>query len=118
MQKRDREATARKLEAYERLCKELGENPADVALAWLLANPVVTAPIIGPRTVEQLDGALRALEIRLRRTPPSGWTRSSPAPAARGAGGVRLVIRGGLPAAERSHAARRRARSFSMSRSP
>ena len=54
-----------KLEAYEALCQELGEGPADVALAWLLHNPVVTAPIIGPRTVEQLRGNLRALEISL-----------------------------------------------------
>ncbi len=53
------------LEAYEGLCAELGEEPADVALAWLLKNPVVTAPIIGPRTMEQLDGSLRALEIAL-----------------------------------------------------
>jgi aryl-alcohol dehydrogenase-like predicted oxidoreductase len=36
-----------------------------VALAWLLANPVVTAPIIGPRTVEQVDGAMSALDVRL-----------------------------------------------------
>jgi aryl-alcohol dehydrogenase-like predicted oxidoreductase len=54
-----------KLERYEAFCKELGEKPADVALGWLLANPVVTAPIIGPRTLEQLDGSLRALEITL-----------------------------------------------------
>jgi aryl-alcohol dehydrogenase-like predicted oxidoreductase len=54
-----------KLERWEALCKDLGEQPADVALAWLLNNPVVTAPIIGPRTLEQLDGSLRALEIRL-----------------------------------------------------
>lgn len=53
------------LEAYEQLCKELDETPADVALAWLLHNPVVTAPIIGPRTRDQLNGSLRALEIRL-----------------------------------------------------
>jgi len=53
------------LEAYEALCQELGEEPADIALAWLLHNPVVTAPIIGPRTVEQLNGNLRALEIAL-----------------------------------------------------
>ncbi|MGQ0668838.1 MAG: aldo/keto reductase [Actinomycetota bacterium] len=52
-----------KLEAYEKLCAELGEKPADVALAWLLTNPIVTAPIIGPRTIEQLDGCLRTLEI-------------------------------------------------------
>ena len=54
-----------KLEKWEGLCKDLGEKPADVALAWLLSNPVVTAPIIGPRTMEQLDGSLRALEIQL-----------------------------------------------------
>jgi aryl-alcohol dehydrogenase-like predicted oxidoreductase len=53
------------LEAYERLCQELGEAPADVALAWLLHNPVVTAPIIGPRTLDQLMGGLRAVEIQL-----------------------------------------------------
>ena len=53
------------LEQYEALCKEMNENPANVALAWLLANPVVTGPIIGPRTMEQLDDSLRALEIGL-----------------------------------------------------
>ncbi|OGO16596.1 MAG: oxidoreductase [Chloroflexi bacterium RBG_13_68_17] len=53
------------LEQYEQLCQELGEKPADVALAWLLHNPIVTAPIIGPRTLEQLQGSLRALEIQL-----------------------------------------------------
>jgi aryl-alcohol dehydrogenase-like predicted oxidoreductase len=53
------------LERWEGFCKELGEKPADVALAWVLANPVVTAPIIGPRTMEQLAGSLRALEIKL-----------------------------------------------------
>lgn len=53
------------LEAYETFCDEMGEKPADVALAWTLANPVVTAPIIGPRTLEQLDGSFRALEIKL-----------------------------------------------------
>jgi aryl-alcohol dehydrogenase-like predicted oxidoreductase len=53
------------LEAYEDLCGELGEEPAHVGLAWLLSRPAVTAPIIGPRTSEQLDGSLRALEIDL-----------------------------------------------------
>ena len=47
-----------KLKHYEALCKELGEPPAAVALAWLLHNPIVSAPIIGPRTVEQLESAL------------------------------------------------------------
>ena len=54
-----------KLEAFGRLCGELGEEPADVALAWLLANPVVTAPIIGPRTRAQLDGVQHALDLTL-----------------------------------------------------
>ena len=53
------------LEKYEALCNELGESPADVALAWLLANPAVTAPIIGPRTLEQLDQSLKAPEMTL-----------------------------------------------------
>jgi aryl-alcohol dehydrogenase-like predicted oxidoreductase len=53
------------IEAYDQLCAEIGERPADVALAWLLHNPVVTAPIIGPRTVEQFTSSLRALEITL-----------------------------------------------------
>ena len=53
------------LEAYESLCAEMGEEPANVGLAWLLHNPVVTAPIIGPRTMEQLEGSLRALQIEL-----------------------------------------------------
>ena len=57
--KRDR------LERWELLCKDLGERPADVALAWLLHQPVVTAPIIGPRTEEQLLGSMRALSITL-----------------------------------------------------
>ena len=53
------------LERYEDLCEELGEEPADVALAWLLAQPAVTAPIVGPRTLEQLTGSLHALEVTL-----------------------------------------------------
>jgi aryl-alcohol dehydrogenase-like predicted oxidoreductase len=53
------------LEQWEKFCAELGREPADVALAWLLANPVVTAPIIGPRTVEQVDGAMGALDVEL-----------------------------------------------------
>ncbi len=59
------ESKRKQLEAYEGFCKELGEYPADVGLAWLLHNPVVTAPIIGPRTMDQLVGSVRATEIRL-----------------------------------------------------
>ena len=53
------------LEQYEALCEDLGYPPGEVALAWLLHNPIVTAPIIGPRTMEQLDSAVRATEIEL-----------------------------------------------------
>ncbi len=52
------------IEAYEAFCDEIEEQPADVALAWLLRQPAVTAPIIGPRTMDQLTGSLRALEIK------------------------------------------------------
>lgn len=54
-----------RLEGYEQLCRQLREQPADVALAWLLHQPAVTAPIIGPRTMEQLNGSMRSLELTL-----------------------------------------------------
>ncbi len=54
-----------KIEQWEAFCDDAGEQPADIALAWVLSNPAVTAPILGPRTVAQLDGSLRALEIEL-----------------------------------------------------
>lgn len=53
------------LERYEALCEKIGASPGEVGLAWVLANPAVTAPIIGPRTVEQLDSALRTVELTL-----------------------------------------------------
>ena len=53
------------LEAFEALCEKLGHAPGDVALAWLAARPGVTAPIVGPRTLGQLEASLAALEIRL-----------------------------------------------------
>ena len=52
-----------RLESFENLCRDLRESPAVIALAWLLLNPVVTAPIIGPRTIDQLNSAVRATEI-------------------------------------------------------
>ncbi len=58
-------AQRKQLEDYEALCRDLGEAPATVALAWLLHNPVVTAPIVGPRTIEHLESAMRALEVTL-----------------------------------------------------
>ncbi len=56
----------RKLDAYEKLCAELGEQPANVALAWLLHQKGVTSPILGPRTLEQLNGSMRALTLTLK----------------------------------------------------
>ncbi|MEV4661212.1 aldo/keto reductase [Micromonospora echinofusca] len=53
------------IEAYEKLCGDLGHDPADVALGWLLSRPGVTAPIIGPRTTGQLDRSLGALTVDL-----------------------------------------------------
>ncbi|HEV2088094.1 MAG TPA: aldo/keto reductase [Cryptosporangiaceae bacterium] len=79
------------IEAYEKLCADLGEEPAIVGLAWLLAQDGVTAPIIGPRTVEQLDGTLRATELTLDAAtlarldeifPPPGPNGAKPAPEA------------------------------------
>jgi aryl-alcohol dehydrogenase-like predicted oxidoreductase len=59
------EARRPQLEKWETLAAELGEKPADIALAWLLKNPVVTAPIIGPRTEEQLREAVHSLDVTL-----------------------------------------------------
>jgi len=53
------------VQAYEDLAAELGAEPAELGLAWLLSRPAVTAPIIGPRTADQLDGAVRAVELTL-----------------------------------------------------
>jgi aryl-alcohol dehydrogenase-like predicted oxidoreductase len=59
------EAQVVQLNAYSDLCREVGESEANVAVAWLLANPAVTAPILGPRTPGQLKESLRAVEIEL-----------------------------------------------------
>ncbi len=59
------QAKRAEIEAYEALCDDLGAEPSVVALSWLLSRPEVTAPIIGPRTAEQLEGALAALELQL-----------------------------------------------------
>jgi aryl-alcohol dehydrogenase-like predicted oxidoreductase len=53
------------LQAYEDACREWGLDPADVGIAWLLSRPGVTAPIIGPRTMEQFEGSLGAADLSL-----------------------------------------------------
>jgi aryl-alcohol dehydrogenase-like predicted oxidoreductase len=71
-QRRSREALQKsveklrpQIEAYEKLCKEINIKPADVALAWMLNNPVITSPIIGPRTLEQFEQSVEAVKIKL-----------------------------------------------------
>lgn len=59
------EAKRPQIEAYEDFAAELGHEPGDVALAWLLHQPAVTAPIVGPRIQQHLDDAVRALDVRL-----------------------------------------------------
>ncbi|MDR1392910.1 MAG: aldo/keto reductase [Bifidobacteriaceae bacterium] len=59
------QAGRERLTAYHQLCADLGETPANVALAWTLANPAVTGPIIGPRTADQVSQSVRAAEIEL-----------------------------------------------------
>ncbi len=53
------------IEHYEKLAADLGHEPGDLGLAWLLHQPAVTAPIVGPRIMDQLDGAVRALDVKL-----------------------------------------------------
>jgi NDP-hexose 2,3-enoyl reductase len=73
------EANREAIDGYEKLCAELGEEPSDVALAWLLSRPGVTAPIVGPRTLEQLDGANHAVDVTLPDETLSALDRLFPA---------------------------------------
>jgi aryl-alcohol dehydrogenase-like predicted oxidoreductase len=65
MVKRTLEAKRPQLEAYEDLCAEIGEEPGAVGLAWLLTRPGVTGPIVGPRTPEQLESGVHAVDVTL-----------------------------------------------------
>ncbi len=53
------------LETAEAIARERGRSVAQIALAWLLANPVVTSPIIGANSVQQLQELLPAVEVKL-----------------------------------------------------
>ena len=59
------QAKREQIERFEDFAAELGHEPGDVALAWLLHQPAVTAPIIGPRVQQQLDDAVRSLDVHL-----------------------------------------------------
>jgi aryl-alcohol dehydrogenase-like predicted oxidoreductase len=70
------------LEAYEAFCRERGEQPALVALAWLLHQPGVAAPIIGPRTIGQLESANGATGIKLKKQDLEQLDQIFPGPGA------------------------------------
>ena len=95
-----REAREPSLEAWRAFCRELGEDPATVALAWLLHQEGVTAPIIGPRTMEQLEGSAARRRsgtlgsapqaLSMRSSPVGGEPRRKPTP-----GSTRPILRHG-----------------------
>lgn len=59
------DAARMQLENYKKLCDDFGESEANVALAWILHDPRITGPIIGPRTYEQFMDLLKCMEIKL-----------------------------------------------------
>jgi aryl-alcohol dehydrogenase-like predicted oxidoreductase len=70
------------VQAYEDLLDKHGLEPGDVALAWLLTRPGVTGPIVGPRTPQQLESALRAVELELSEELLSALDEIFPGPGA------------------------------------
>jgi aryl-alcohol dehydrogenase-like predicted oxidoreductase len=75
-----RQAHAEQLPCWEELCRQLGKDPAVVALAWVLHQPGMTGPIIGPRTMEQLTSAMSALELSLDQATLENIDRIWPGP--------------------------------------
>ncbi|MBQ1109167.1 aldo/keto reductase [Streptomyces anulatus] len=73
-------ATRSQLQAYEDLLDKHGLEPGEAALAWLLTRPGITGPIVGPRTADQLDSALRALELDLPEAVLTGLDEIFPGP--------------------------------------
>ena len=75
-----RKTQALKIEAYEAFCAALDASPANIALQWLLQNDAVTATIIGPRTIEQLDDAIHALDLKLEKESLEALDKIFPGP--------------------------------------
>jgi NDP-hexose C3-ketoreductase / dTDP-4-oxo-2-deoxy-alpha-D-pentos-2-ene 2,3-reductase len=73
------------LDLYEKLAADLGEDPAVLALAWLLHQDGVTGPIIGPRTPDHFATSLRALDLKLDQDTRTKLDDLFPAPAPNGA---------------------------------
>jgi len=53
-----------RLTRWEDWCRTIGQSPANVALAWTLHHPAVTAPIIGPRTIQQLIDCATCVDLK------------------------------------------------------
>jgi aryl-alcohol dehydrogenase-like predicted oxidoreductase len=53
------------LDVVKKVASEIGSTPARVSLAWVLSRPGVTSPILGARTMDQIEDNLKALEVRL-----------------------------------------------------
>ncbi|MFJ4204768.1 aldo/keto reductase [Streptomyces sviceus] len=73
-------AARARLQSYEDLLEKHGLEPGEVALAWLLTRPGVTGPIVGPRTAEQLESAIRAVELELTEEVLTGLDEIFPGP--------------------------------------
>ncbi|HZS76039.1 MAG TPA: aldo/keto reductase [Ktedonobacteraceae bacterium] len=65
MKRYNREEAWRTIETVQRIAQEIGSTPQAVSLAWLMAQPTITAPIIGANSPEQLQGSLAALDVKL-----------------------------------------------------
>ena len=87
------EAHRGQLEPYENLCRELGVHPAEVALAWLLANPVVATTVVGALTIAELHADLAALSVSLEADVLARLDQIWPGPG-EAPRGLRLVTRG------------------------
>jgi aryl-alcohol dehydrogenase-like predicted oxidoreductase len=67
-------------ERFGDFARERGLAPASLAIAWVASHPAVTAPIIGARNLEQLEGSLKSLEITMTPELRAEIAALSPAP--------------------------------------
>ena len=82
------------IEEFEALADELGEHPSNVGLAWLLHQPGVTGPIVGPRTIAQFEESLRVVGYLPRRGDPGSARQALPRSRRPRARSLRLVGHG------------------------
>jgi aryl-alcohol dehydrogenase-like predicted oxidoreductase len=55
----------KQVEDFEKFCFSIDKKPEAVAIAWLLKNPIISSVIIGPRTVQQVQGMIEAIQTEL-----------------------------------------------------